>query len=138
MDNPEEQKLREAAARLEKQLAVQTIELQGKNRELEIEGALEKVRVRTMAMRSSAELSETSVVLYQQLKELKINAIRTSVGIFDDANDAVEFWTTFSDKLEEIKYSTTSTCTFIPSLKIPFLRGRRINPMPSRRSPVRR
>ncbi len=103
MDSPEEQKLREAAARLEKQLAAQTIELQGKNRELEIEAALEKVRARTMAMRSSSELSETSVVLYQQLKELKINAIRTSVGIFDDANGAVEFWTTFSDKLEEIK-----------------------------------
>ncbi len=103
MGKQQDSGLKEIAAKLKKQLTAQTIELQGKKRELEIEAALEKVRVRTMAMRSSSELSETSVVLLQQLKELKINAIRTSVGIFDDANGAVEFWTTFSDKLEEIK-----------------------------------
>ena len=56
-----------------------------------------------MAMRGSSELSETSAVLFQQLKELQIHAIRVSVGIFDDANGAIELWTTFSDQQEEIK-----------------------------------
>ena len=86
---------------LEDQLEELTRELQRKNRALEIEGALEKVRARTISMRSSAELSETSAVLFQQLKELNIGAIRAGVGIFDDANEAMELWvTTGSDNAE--------------------------------------
>ncbi len=86
---------------LEDQLEELTRELQRKNRALEIEGALEKVRARTISMRSSAELSETSTVLFRQLKELNIRAIRTGVGIFDDANEAMELWvTTGSDNAE--------------------------------------
>ena len=70
-------------------------------RQLEIENALEKIRGRATAMRGSAELAETSAVLFHQLKELNIRVIRTGVGIFDDANDAMELWlTTFSDKKE--------------------------------------
>ncbi|TAL42721.1 MAG: hypothetical protein EPN92_11280, partial [Chitinophagaceae bacterium] len=45
-------------------------------------------------MRNSSELSETSTILFQQLKELKIDAIRSGVGIFDDENDAIELWVT--------------------------------------------
>ena len=84
----------EENASLKKQLADQAIELEGKNRKLEIETALENVRLRAGAMRSSSELGETSAVLFQQLNELGINAIRTAVGIFDDLNDAMELWLT--------------------------------------------
>ena len=73
--------------RLEKELAQ-------KSREVEVEKALEKVRVKALDMRNSAELSETSTILFQQLKELKINAIRSGVGIFDDEDDAIELWVT--------------------------------------------
>ena len=79
----------EPKSSLEDQLEELTRELQRKNRALEIEAALEKVRSRTISMRSSSELSETSTVLFQQLKELNIQAIRTGVGIFDDANEAI-------------------------------------------------
>lgn len=73
-------------------------------RELDVEVALERVRVRATAMRSSDELAETSSVLFHQLKKIKINAIRTSVGIFDDPNDAIELWiTAISDKREVIE-----------------------------------
>lgn len=73
--------------RLEKELAQ-------KVREIEVEKALEIVRAKALDMRSSAELSETSTILFQQLKELKIDAIRSGVGIFDDEGDAIELWIT--------------------------------------------
>jgi len=54
-----------------------------------------------MTMRDTTELSETSALLFQQLKELGIQAIRTGVGIFDDAYEAMEVWlTTVSDSHE--------------------------------------
>jgi signal transduction histidine kinase len=55
-------------------------------------------------MRNSAELSEASAVLFHELKELGIEAIRTGVGIFDDTNNAMELWTTsVSDNKEVLK-----------------------------------
>src|SRR5258706_1075324 len=69
-------------------------DLAQKIREIEVEKALEIVRAKALDMRSSAELSETSTILFQQLKELKIDAIRTGVGIFDDEDDAIELWVT--------------------------------------------
>lgn len=91
-------------AELKQLLAAQALELQQKNRELEVQTALEEVRVRATAMRNSSELAETSAILFQQLKVLQINAIRTGVGIFDEANDAMELWlTTVSDKQEVLR-----------------------------------
>ncbi len=104
MNSQEEQKQSEKIAGLEKKLAELNIEIQTKNRELEIEAALEKVRVKATAMRTSSELAETSSVLFQQLSDLKINVIRTGVGIFDEANDAMEIWlTTVSDSQEVVR-----------------------------------
>jgi signal transduction histidine kinase len=102
MDSREEKKLEEIITRLEKQVEAQATELQQKNRQLEIEVALEKVRVRAMTMRISSELAETSAILFQQLKELQIRAMRTGVGIFDDANDAMELWLTSYSDTEEV------------------------------------
>ena len=104
MDSKQVQNLLQTNARLQTELADKTIELQQKNRELKIETALEKVRARAMVMRNSSELSENSAVMFQQLKELGINAIRTSVGIFDDENEAMELWlTVLSDSQQSIK-----------------------------------
>lgn len=87
---------------VEEQLEELTRELQNKNRALEIEAALEKVRARTIGMRSSAELSETSTVLFQQLQVLNIRAIRTGVGIFDEPNEAMELWVTTGSGTEQV------------------------------------
>jgi signal transduction histidine kinase len=102
MDMDQLQKLSELTATLQNQLAAQAIELQSKNRALEIEEALEKVRVRATAMRISSELAETSAVLFQQLNALKIKALRTAVGIFDDEMDALELWMTINSDSEEV------------------------------------
>ncbi len=65
-------------------------ELRLKNRELEIEAALEKVRARTMAMQKSDELRETSLVLFQQLKELGEPAEQITIGIINEKENVVE------------------------------------------------
>ena len=79
---------------LEAELKRLETDLAQKNREIEVEKALEKVRSKALDMRSSAELSETSTILFQQLKELKIDAIRSGLGIFDDESNAIELWVT--------------------------------------------
>jgi len=99
-----EKKLMAELASLKKLLASQSCQLEQKNRELEIEAALDKVRVRAADRRHSSELAETSAVLFQQLSILGIKAIRIAVGIFDNAYDAMELWTTsYSDKNEVIR-----------------------------------
>jgi hypothetical protein len=61
-------------------------------RETRIELSLERVRARSMAMHSSAELVEASDVLFQQLQTLGIESIRTGVGIFDGPKETMEIW----------------------------------------------
>src|SRR6476620_2742150 len=101
MDNQGQERLMEENASLKKQLADQVIELNRKKRQLEVEAALDNVRIRAGVMRSSSELGEASAVLFQQLNELGINAIRTAVGIFDDPNGAMELWlTSYADNGE--------------------------------------
>ena len=89
-------------AALEKELAEKSMALARMSRELEVEAAFEKVRDRAMAMRSSAELAETSSVLFQQLTSLGINSIRTGVGIFDVMNGAMEIWLTTRSNSQEV------------------------------------
>ena len=62
----ENQELRDSIKR-------RTVELEQKNRELQIEAALEKVRSRTMAMQKSEELTEASFILDAQVRELGMN-----------------------------------------------------------------
>src|SRR6185503_10529084 len=57
---------------------------EAQTRESQIQLALERVRARTMAMQKSDELSETSFVLFQQLKVLGEVADQISIGIYDE------------------------------------------------------
>ena len=63
-------------------------------REAQIQLALERVRARTMAMHKSEELAETAHVLFQQLIELGGFPDRISIGIAEEPNGVVNFWTT--------------------------------------------
>ena len=87
MTNKTEQLLQKRNATLEKELAA-------KNRELEIEAALEKVRAKTMAMQHSDELAETSFLLFQQFKELGKISDQISVGIFNERENIMELYST--------------------------------------------
>ncbi len=63
-------------------------------REAQIELALERVRARTMAMHRSDELSETAQVLFQQMTELGDIPDRIAIGIMDENERVINFWTT--------------------------------------------
>jgi ketosteroid isomerase-like protein len=72
----ENKKLRDA-------IKSRTIELEQKNRELEIEAALERVRARTMAMHSSDELLETGAVLFKELSKLGVKIFNCGYVLMD-------------------------------------------------------
>jgi len=97
MEQDEIKKLQEINQTLRKELAE-------KNRKLEVEASLDKVRSRTMTMRNSSELSAASAVLFHEINQLGIKVLRTGVGIFDDANTAMELWSTsISDNKEVLQ-----------------------------------
>jgi signal transduction histidine kinase len=76
---------------LEHQVAERTAELSTKNRELEIEAALERVRSRTMAMQKSDELAETSFLLDSQVRALGIKTRGCGFNIYGE-NESTEWF----------------------------------------------
>ncbi len=79
---------------LQKIVEEKTTDLLVKNRELEIEAALERVRSRTMAMKHSEELSDTSFVLFQQFTELGIVPNHFFIGIVNEEEGIFDIWLT--------------------------------------------
>jgi signal transduction histidine kinase len=73
----------EKAALLEKTLA----ELEQKNRELEIEAALERVRTRAMAMHHSDELTEVLSVVFEQFDVLHITPTYAALTLVNLENN---------------------------------------------------
>ena len=61
-----------------------TMELEQKNRELEIEASLERVRAHTMAMHSSDELLEVGEILFKEVSILGIEIFNSGYVLMDD------------------------------------------------------
>ncbi|MBN3520994.1 hypothetical protein JYB62_13375 [Algoriphagus lutimaris] len=78
-----EAQLKAEIERLQRSMEKQAIELESKNRELEIEAALERVRSRTMDMHQSNELLDTAKILFHQFQELGIGLHVCGFGIPD-------------------------------------------------------
>ncbi len=68
---------------LERQVAERTAELKHKNRELEIEAALDKIRSASLAMHHSDEIEKVMGVLFERLKDL---------GLVFDGGAAIHFF----------------------------------------------
>ena len=83
--------LKSENSRLQKAISERTVELENKNRELQIEAAMERVRARSMAMRHSDELADTASVLFQQIKELGFQTWSCGFCTWQK-NDLVEVW----------------------------------------------
>ncbi|MGB3079927.1 MAG: ATP-binding protein [Saprospiraceae bacterium] len=77
--------------------------LETKNRELEIEASLERVRTRSMVMQSSEELVDASSVLLKELNSLGIEPIRTGVATIDGVNETIKIWSSQSVEHNDIK-----------------------------------
>ncbi|MAN87679.1 MAG: hypothetical protein CL555_12855 [Algoriphagus sp.] len=77
---------------LEKLVKEKTADLLEKNRELEIEAALERIRARTMAMQSSDELAATASLLFQELQSLGIGTYSSGFTIWDEEQKHLISW----------------------------------------------
>jgi signal transduction histidine kinase len=76
-----------------------TAELENKNRELEIETSLERVRVVAMAMRNPDDILEICKVMFTELK---------SLGFTDLRNTLINFWDDSSHSMIDYDYSDFS------------------------------
>ena len=92
MKEAKTQELLERISKLEEKLKEVAEALRQKNRELEIEFVLEKVRATITG--PSATLAEASASLYRLINEMGIVTDRISIGIFDDPGEAIELWIT--------------------------------------------
>ena len=83
-------------------------------REAQIEAALERVRSRTMAMQRSDELAEVALSLFQQVKELGIEAWAAGFNIWADDNLSYVDWMTgpTGDFMEPYTVDVTSHPVF--------------------------
>jgi signal transduction histidine kinase len=79
--------------KLQKLVDQQTADLQRKNRELQIEAALERVRARTMAMQHSNELAQLVGLVFNELVALDFSLTRCYIYIIDPESLSLEAWT---------------------------------------------
>ncbi|HRX11661.1 MAG TPA: nuclear transport factor 2 family protein, partial [Draconibacterium sp.] len=77
---------------LQKLVEEKTAELFEKNRELEIEAALEKVRSRSLAMKQSDELQEVISTVFIQMQHLGIKADASLINILSDESKDFYLW----------------------------------------------
>ena len=72
-------------AKLEKELTV-------KNRELEIEAALERVRSIALGMRKSEEVGNVTDKFFAEFNKLSVDVIGCSIVVIDEKQDTMELW----------------------------------------------
>jgi signal transduction histidine kinase len=73
------------------ELAAAKTQLEYKNRDLEIEEALEKVRSRSLAMHKSDELKEVIVIVLKELQELHVTMVNRSAIIIELEEGSKDF-----------------------------------------------
>ncbi len=78
-------------------LIQQTAELTLKNRELEIEAALERVRSRTMDMQKSEDLNQAASEMFKQIEALEMHPWGCGFNIFDKDEKAVTQYMSLAD-----------------------------------------
>jgi len=78
--------------KLQRLVDEKTTDLEKKNRELEIEAALERVRRRTMGMQKSDELKEVIQIVYEQFVHLNIHTEHAGFIMDYKARDDMHIW----------------------------------------------
>ena len=94
-----------------KQIQTENLRLSGqlkkRERELEIEAALEKVRARTMAMQQSDELLNAADVLFEQVELLGVTMWNCGFNIWDDDKRFATAW--MGTKVKALPFRTPSS-----------------------------
>ncbi len=81
-----------------------TVELEHKNRELEIEAAMERVRAKAMAMHSTKDISDATAIVFNELTGLGVDMERCGIAIIHDKSSRLEIWSTpMSPKDKKVK-----------------------------------
>ena len=83
------------------------MEAEAQTRESKIEAALERVRAKVMAMTSSKDLNDTSLVFGEQLKKLGIDWQFSYFWLVDEAKGENTFWITWPDYRTSLSVYTT-------------------------------
>jgi signal transduction histidine kinase len=84
-----------------------------RNRETQIELALERVRARTMGMQRSDELKEAAVLLFQQVIALGVPAFGTGFNIWDDDRKFATAWMAGQDRMQPPFKTSSSEDIFL-------------------------
>ncbi|SDB19724.1 His Kinase A (phospho-acceptor) domain-containing protein [Flavobacteriaceae bacterium MAR_2010_188] len=96
------EKISEENIQLRGAIKRRTIELEERNRQLEIEAALERVRTKAMSMDTSNDLDNTVALVFKELENLGLKTIRCGIGIFDDRSNKVNVWSASKPKDKNI------------------------------------
>jgi signal transduction histidine kinase len=83
---------KQKAEELERLVAEKTADLVEKNRELEIEAALERIRAASLAMQDSSALSDIIYKLYGELTKLDAKLDRCFIMIVNPDNQGITWW----------------------------------------------
>ncbi|MBX2935475.1 MAG: nuclear transport factor 2 family protein, partial [Ferruginibacter sp.] len=111
--------LKQKNAELEKLVKEKTVDLTRKNRELEIEAALERVRSRAMAMYTSDELKEVAKEMRNQLHLLGQKELETcAIHLWDKSPGEFEAWAALRSPNNKGKIIESVTKFKIKGIKI--------------------
>jgi hypothetical protein len=92
----QDQQLTARTAELEKELVEKTAELARKNRDLQIESSLERVRAVALTMKQPDDLLSICKIMFAELQ---------SLGVSDLRNALINFWDDASGSLLDYDYS---------------------------------
>ena len=90
---------------LQKELAKKEARLQQLERELEIEAALERVRAASMAMHKTEEIEDVVVILFKQLKELKLEFYQSWISIIHLDQGYIDVWMSPQEGFDVLLFS---------------------------------
>lgn len=85
-------KIAEENLQLREAIKRRTVELEHKNRELEIEAALERVRSRTMGMQHSTELAQTALLMFEQIQTFGVDIWSCGFNIWNKEEKICTSW----------------------------------------------
>ncbi|RLD25469.1 MAG: hypothetical protein DRI54_04800, partial [Bacteroidetes bacterium] len=88
------EKISEENRELRDAIKRRTVELEQKNRELEVEASLERVRARAMGMQNSGELADLVYTLIKELTRLDFSLTVCIINIIDEDNRSNTVWAT--------------------------------------------
>lgn len=68
--------------------------LSNATRQLQIEAALERVRIQAMSMKKSEDLADTVAILFREFDKLRLGMLRCGIAILDKEKRKASVWTT--------------------------------------------